>query len=148
MYRTFISLVAGAAIAITAIGASARPAAADSDDVARALAALAAIAIIGAAINDSRDDHKVHRPHQPVKPRPLPPRVIENRKLLPPNCLRTYQTRHGKVNAFGRGCLAHNYRHVNRLPQACTVRIRHNHGYARGYAARCLRQHGYRLAHR
>ncbi|MCR8826824.1 hypothetical protein [Pseudosulfitobacter koreensis] len=156
LHRKFIALVAGLSIAIT--GLSVTPAAADQDDTARALAAILGLAIIGAAINDSRKDndrvtrHDSYRPdyrpdHRPVRPRPLPPRA-DNRKLLPQACLRTFQTRQGKINGFGDKCLSKNYRYSNSLPRACEVRFRNRNGVGVGYDARCLRHQGYQLARR
>jgi hypothetical protein len=58
MYSKFISLIVGAAMAITSFSA---PASAGDRDVARAVAAIAGIALIGAAINQSskRNDNYV-----------------------------------------------------------------------------------------
>lgn len=160
LHRKFIALVAGLSIAIT--GLSAVPAAADQDDTARALAAILGLAIVGAVIHDSRKDreqatrHDTYRPHdrpgyRPVhpqpRPRPLPPRA-DNRKLLPQACLRTFQTRQGKINGFGDKCLSKNYRYSNSLPQTCALRFRDQYGFGRGYDAQCLRHRGYQLARR
>ncbi len=90
--------------------------------------------------------HRVNRPGQGITPRPLPRRV--NRKLLPQECFRSFDTRRGKVRMFGRRCLERNYRAVNRLPQSCFVRVRTTEGKRAGFSARCLRQNGYRLARR
>ena len=165
LHRKFIALVAGLSIAIT--GLSAVPAAADQDDTARALAAILGLAIVGAVIHDSRKDDNVtrydnhrpydrpgYRPHDrpgyhplPPRPRPLPPRA-DNRKLLPQACLRTFQTRQGKINGFGGKCLSGNYRYTNSLPEACALRFRDQYGFGKGYDAQCLRQRGYQLARR
>ena len=161
MYRKFIATIAAAAITITGLGAL--PARADQDDVARALAALVGIAIIGKIISDSKDDDTrrhptypapVYRPRRvdpgyvapyPVHPRPLPRRV--ERRELPPQCFRGYDTSQGRFHMFGRECLRQNYRHADRLPRHCAQRIRTYHGIRAGYDARCLRQAGYRLRH-
>lgn len=168
LHRKFIALVAGLSIVIT--GLSVTPAAADRDDTARALAAILGLAIIGGVIHNSRKDkdtvtrqnsyrqdtyrQDTYRPdrrhtYQPAhpRPRPLPPRA-DTRKLLPQACLRTFQTRQGKVNGFDDTCLNRNYRYANSLPQACELRFRNQYGYGLGYDARCLRQQGYQLARR
>jgi len=51
MYRRFISFIAAAAIAITALGAA--PAYADDRDLAKALAAILGVAVIGKIIHDN-----------------------------------------------------------------------------------------------
>lgn len=164
MYRRFIATITAASIAITAIGAL--PAAANERDTARALAAILGLAVVGKIIHDKNKDDRVQR-HQPapvyrqeqhkqqvynppryqkqhLKPRPLPQRV--NRKLLPGQCLRSFDTRRGKVRMFGRNCLNNNYRYAGRLPQRCLSVVKTNRGNRQGYEARCLRQNGYSLA--
>lgn len=85
-------------------------------------------------------DHGYAKPD----PRPLPQRV--DRKVLPKNCFRSYQTYDGPAYMFGRHCLERSYEFVNRLPQTCAQRIRTPDGNHRGYDARCLRRNGYSLA--
>ncbi|MGB3246940.1 MAG: hypothetical protein WBB25_20580 [Sulfitobacter sp.] len=164
MYRKFIGTIAAAAIAITALGAA--PARADQDDVSRALAALLGVAVIGAIIHDNkRDDRADQRQHrQPVyspprhqqprvynpprqrhvEPRPLP-RKVDNR-LLPGQCLSTFQTRRGTYRGFGKNCLANNYRFSNNLPNRCLISVKTRRGHGNAYEARCMRDAGYRLA--
>jgi hypothetical protein len=151
MHRKFIALIIAAATAIAGFAASAAPARADAEDVAKALAGIAALVIIGKAIedrNDRRDRGHVtqnyHRPLPQVTPRPLPPQV--QRKFLPASCLRSVQTRRGEQSFFGARCLQQNYRHANRLPQACSVQVPTQRGWRYGYDPRCLRQSGYRIA--
>ncbi|WP_299501158.1 hypothetical protein [uncultured Roseobacter sp.] len=156
MHRKFIATIVAAALAVTAIGSA--PARAD-EDLLRALAAIAGIAIVGKVIHDrnkrekerntvTRNAHKapVYQNHGRVydlKPRPLPKRA--QRKLLPGACLRSAETRQGRLRYFGQHCLKRNYKFVNRLPNACAVRVR---GHGLGYEARCLRNQGYQLARR
>jgi hypothetical protein len=85
-------------------------------------------------------------PRHAPEPRPLPRRV--DRKLLPGECFRSYETYDGRVRMFGRRCLQENYRFAHRLPKYCMTDIATNDGRRRGYEARCLRAEGYRLAHR
>ncbi|MDG1068974.1 MAG: hypothetical protein P8P40_11475 [Sulfitobacter sp.] len=154
----FIGTFTAAAIALTSLGVT--PAAADSDDrrVARIAATILGIAVVGSIINDRKHDkreereayrepvrqHGYHKPRQGVRAKPLPLRV--DRKQLPGNCLRTYQTRRGDAHMFGRRCLERNYRAVNRLPQNCAMQIRTDRGTRAGFDARCLRRNGYSLA--
>ncbi|WP_299966614.1 hypothetical protein [uncultured Roseobacter sp.] len=81
-----------------------------------------------------------------LKPRPLPERA--QRRLLPGDCLRSAETRDGRVRYFGRGCLQQNYARFDHLPEACAVRFRADRGTRRGYEARCLADRGYQLARR
>ena len=167
MYRKFIATVAAASIAITALGSA--PAYADDRDVARALAAILGIAVVGKIIHDNnkKKEREVTRRHtapvytaphrynpprvqqrrynQHIQPRPLP-RHVRNDKLLPSQCFRSFDTRSGPVRMFGNRCLQNNFRHANRLPQHCKVRVKTYNGKRTGYQARCLRDAGYRLA--
>ena len=176
MHRKFITFVVTVSIVIAGFGAA--PARADNNDLARALAAIVGIAVIGAAIKNKRDKDKVsrnyHQPVQPryvepryaqpryapprhahpqqryypdpVRPRPLPSRV--NRKLLPGDCLRSFETRQGTMRLFAEQCLLQNYRYVDQLPSHCAVKVRTRGGHRWGYDARCLRNQGYQLARR
>ncbi len=146
MSPRFIGLIAAASIAITAVGAA--PARADEDDVARALAAILGVAVIAKVIKDRKDDREVTRREPRVlEPRPLPRRVDRtNRKLLPPRCFRAFDSRRGVYRGFGVRCLQRHFRHANRLPESCLIRVRGNRGPRLAYEARCMRNHGYRLA--
>lgn len=166
MTRKFIAAIVGAALTITAIGSA--PARAD-EDLARALAAIVGIAIVGKVISDKLDDddkkkstvtrnrnttHHSTRPYynrsdnwiRRVEPRPLPRRV--ERRLLPGECLRSFNTRDGRYRIFGKQCLKRNYGYVKSLPRACEVKFRTGNKNRRGYGARCLRREGYQLARR
>lgn len=90
-----------------------------------------------------RPRYKGHGRHQP-KAKPLPHRV--SRKLLPGNCLRSINTRHGQKRIFGNRCLNNNFRHVNKLPAACYTEFRSKGRQHHGYGARCLRSKGYSIA--
>ncbi|UWR26177.1 hypothetical protein K3757_17315 [Sulfitobacter sp. S223] len=160
-----IGTVTAAAMALTTIAAV--PAHADDQRNARIAATILGLAVIGAIVNDhkkdKREERKVYRaPVQQkkvykerrrevvrhrgaVQPRPLPRRV--DRKLLPQNCLRSFETRQGRAHMFGRHCLERHYRSVHRLPRNCAMTIRTYQGKRSGYDARCLRRSGYRLAH-
>ncbi|MEX0311444.1 MAG: hypothetical protein AB3N17_14505 [Tateyamaria sp.] len=145
--RQFIAAVAAAAIAIT--GFSAAPARANDDQVGAALAALLGLAIVGAVIHDKNKDKKrrqtVNVP-APVHPKPIPPRV--NRKLLPQQCLRSFNTHQGKARIFGQRCLNNNYQFARNLPAACHRQVWTDRGWRAGFGARCLKKHGYQLARR
>lgn len=156
MHRFFIAAVSAAALVIT--GLSAVPARADGNDVARALAGIAALALIAKAIDD-RNDRKAarqqhqyrHQPlpphHQPrLQPRPLPPQAA--RPGLPEHCLQVADTVNGPIRVFSARCLQRNYSQADRLPRSCAQEVWTDRGYRWAYGAACLRQQGYRLAHR
>lgn len=160
-YRHFIAIVVTSAIAIT--GFSAAPARAGQDDVNKALAALAGLAVLGVVIHNVREDDKKSKPRvidrrygpddrfreevrRGEKPRPLPRRA--NRKLLPQQCLRSVETREGRMHVFGQRCLERNYRFADSLPRKCEQKFRTDRGKRMGYGARCLSRRGYALARR
>lgn len=163
MSRKFIAAIVGAAITVTAIGAT--PAKAN-DDLARTLAALVGLAIVGKVVSDRLDDDDNDRvvyrdrfddryTYSPtlndnvirrVDPRPLPRTV--KRRLLPGDCLRSWNTRDGRARVFGKRCLQRNYAFTESLPRACEVKLRVNKKKRLGYDARCLRREGYQLARR
>ena len=165
MSHKFIATVVAAAVAIATIGNA--PARAD-ENVARALAAIVGAAVVGAIINHELKDRKKEkvvkrRKKNPtpevwdyrrnedtairrVEPRPLPARV--QRKLLPGNCLRSFETRDGRARVFSKKCLKKNYDYNRSLPQACAVKFRNHNKKRHGYDARCLRRQGYQLARR
>lgn len=165
MSHKFIAAVVAAALAVVTIGNA--PARAD-EDVARALAAIVGAAVVGAIINHELKDRKeekrvtqrkdsrvpeVWRRDQSSdrvirrsEPRPLPAQV--KRKLLPGNCLRSFETSDGRARVFSKKCLKENYTFNRSLPQACAVKFRTQKKRQSGYDARCLRRQGYQLARR
>lgn len=158
MHRKFIGIIIAAALAVTTIGNA--PARAD-EKLLGALAAIVGIAVVGKVIHDRNQRKRVepatrnavkappvHRNNRvyDLKPRALPQRA--NRKLLPGDCLRSADTRQGRVRYFAQRCLERNFRHADRLPQDCAIRLRGQSRHKRGYDARCLRDEGYQLARR
>ena len=178
MHRKFIATIAAAAVTITALGASsARADEDDVTRALAALLGIAVIGAIINDNDDHvgqqhvyqprvyhprpRNHPRVHQPrprnhprvHQPrpryqphVQPRPVPDRV--NTRLLPGQCLRSYQTRRGTYRGFGQRCLRNNYRYAHQLPNRCLLSLRTRNGDRNTYEARCLRNAGYRLARR
>lgn len=169
MYRKFIATVTAASIALTALGSA--PAVAGNDQTARTIAAILGLAAIGAIVHENRKDkkrdrevhrhkpapvyqaprhvHKQPRSHTPPrytqpKPRPLPQRA--HRKLLPKQCMRSFETHRGKVRMFGARCLNKRFDFAHRMPRECEYVFNTPRGDRRGYEARCLRDRGYRLA--
>ncbi|MEM9575486.1 MAG: hypothetical protein AAF999_00590 [Pseudomonadota bacterium] len=166
MSHKFIATVVAAAVVIATIGNA--PARAD-ENMTRALAAIVGAAVVGAIINHELKDRKKEKKEkaakrrkkkqvapvrdyswnddaviQRVEPRPLPARV--ERKLLPGNCLRSFETGEGRARVFGKKCLKKHYDYNRSLPQACAVKFRTDNKKRQGYNARCLRRQGYQLA--
>jgi len=161
--RHFIAAVAATAIAIT--GISTIPARAGNDDAARALALILGLAVIGKVVSDQNNSRKAlpqfytaERPYyapeyqreyqsdRRKKLRPLPKRV--SGKLLPQQCLRSFETNRGRARMFGQRCLERKFKHVRKLPDRCERRVRTDRGWREGYSAKCLSRHGYQLARR
>ena len=152
----FKSMIAG----ITALSltlATATPSHADGmdrDEVGKLLFGLAAVAIIGSAL-DNRDRRRDREAEVETVQRGIDPnrtwsdlnrehRRNDARRTLPHDCLRTVQTRYGHQRMFGQRCLERNFRHVNRLPDLCQVRVYTDNGPRRGYDPLCLREQGFR----
>lgn len=142
MSRTFIKSVLIAAVTVTGISlATASPAKAGNDDLAKFLFGATALIIIGKAISDS--DAKAAPVYRP-KPKPLP----HFSKALPRKCLRRHETWDGRVRLMSERCLQRHYRFTDRLPDRCYKKVRTYEGPRRGYNMRCLRDRGFFIASR
>lgn len=167
MSLRFIGSVVAAALVITIAGNA--PARAN-EDLTKALLAIAGVAIVGKIISDRLEDQnkakvesrRVARANttldnpnwqdwdqwvpnaRRLEPRPLPASV--RRKLLPGDCLRSFDTSGGRQVIFGKKCLQENYAFNDSLPKACAVKFRTHQKKRRGYDAKCLRHKGYQLA--
>lgn len=171
-YRSFISIVLAAAIAVTSVTAA--PAQAGGrDDAAKWIAGVAALAIIGAAIADDRrdkkraarqrsytdhDQYKNHgHAHNHSKKKHYnngyghknhyKSQRRHNPYALPAQCRRQIHTRHGDIRGYGRKCLLDNYSSFNTLPHDCVVQGWNSNGKKRSvYHRRCVRNYGYYTA--
>ncbi len=159
MSRKFIATVVAVAVSVTLAGQG--PARAD-EDLARLLATVVGVAIVGAVVNNSlekADKDRVSRnriaysrarpavtPRGEVIRRARPPGHAK--RFLPGDCLRSFDTRDGRLRVFGKRCLERNYDFVRSLPRACKVTFRTQGKKRQGYRARCLRRSGYYLARR
>ncbi len=157
-----ITLSAALALAPAAAPAQTRDRALDRDDrIAAILFGLATLAIIGKAIEDRDDrrdranrtdraDSQWHRPRDLDRPGDRWHRdgldIPANRRVLPGECLRRVETRHGPVRFFARRCLNRNYRYADRLPARCEMTVRTDRGVRHGYHPACLRQSGFTMA--
>lgn len=138
---TFTAGLLATTLAFTSMTPTAAEARMSDDEI----AALVGLLFIGAAIHRSRNNDRAPAPDVTQRPRD------ENRwRVLPANCRRDIETRRrGTVRMFTQRCLNNNYRHVNRLPDECHIRVRTENGQRRqGFAARCLRQAGFRTNQR
>ncbi|MCF2906200.1 hypothetical protein L0666_14485 [Octadecabacter sp. CECT 8868] len=134
---TFTAGILAGSLAITSLTPSSAQAGMSEEEVFGLLSLL----VIGAAIHNSRNDDPAPSPQVNRTPR-----GESTRHVLPSNCRRDIETRRrGTVRMFTQRCLNNNYRHVDRLPQACHIRVRTENGQQRqGYSARCLRNAGFR----
>lgn len=144
------------------------PAAADSEDVAKALAGLAVLGIIAAAAND-RNKRKEKQTQQRVWQtvphghfgsieggrrviqgeiiRPGSSNLRQHRRAaLPDRCLRIVSTSRGNRAVYGNRCLRNNFAQLNRLPERCRVQVRTDNRVRNAFAARCLRREGWQVA--
>lgn len=124
-------------LALTAVAPNSAEARMSDDEIVGLLGLLA----FGAIIHNRRNND--------VAPTPAPqpqPTATRGWRVLPANCISNVTRRNGNtIRMFGQRCLNNNYAHVNRLPEACHVRVRTENGQRRqGYRARCLRDAGFR----
>lgn len=144
MSRTFIKSVLIAAVTVTGISlATASPAKAGNDDLAKFLFGATALIIIGKAISDNEAKAAPARTPK-YKPKPRP----RFSKALPNRCLRRHETWDGRVRLMSERCLQRHYRFADRLPDRCYRKVRTYEGPRRGYNMRCLRDRGYYIASR
>jgi hypothetical protein len=140
--RRFIATLTAAATVLAMLTATAAPARADNDDIAKALAAIAAIAIIGKVINDKkdrkrdavvshpqpddrygRDDRDGRRDDRSGGPRRYEDRRFEDRHYED----RRYQDWSGRETRS------------LRLPATCAIEVNGRHDRSTTvYSARCL----------
>lgn len=138
---TFTAGILATSLALTSLTPTSASAAMSEDEI----AGLIGLLLLGVVIHQSRDNDP-----EPVvtPPQPTHDDADRNWRRLPANCRRDIQTRRrGTVRMFTQRCLNNNYRHVDRLPQDCHIRVRTENGQRRqGFAARCLREAGFRVA--
>ena len=152
--------------AVTALGLAVTPvpAAADGEDIAKALAGLAILGLIAKTVDDRRDRRKAASTQTHSnwfddrrvidgdirridKPRHSDRRGFKNRPL-PDRCLRIVDTDRRDRLVYASRCLDRHYKHANRLPQACERLIRTPRGLREVYGVRCLRRDGWQVASR
>lgn len=154
MSRKFITTIVAAAIAVTTI--SATPAFADGhrtrdDQLGALLLGAAAIFVIGKAINDRKKrENKAQVTTRNVAPQYTPqhsePPRATRKSVLPAYCVRNLNTADGRQRVVGLLCLERNYGNVDHLPRNCLRGVETRNGQRWGYAPRCLRRNGYRIA--
>ena len=146
------------------------PAAADGEDIAKALAGLAILGLIAKSIDDRNDRKKANaaevsrlntfddrrgtriiggelrRPGEAHRRSNRPAKY--KRHALPDRCLRLLETDRRDRLVYTRHCLNRNYRHANRLPDHCERKVRTDRGLRTVYGARCLARDGWQVARR
>jgi len=160
MSRKFISLVLAASVAIAGVGATATPAKAGNDDLAKLLVGATALVIIGTAINESKKNGNVvvHQPqrHTPQahtprhQPRHAHVNTPRHRAAIPQQCRVVVNTFDGPVKGYGARCLNNTMRAAHSLPNQCRQVVNQvRGGHTRVlYNGRCLARHGYNVASR
>jgi hypothetical protein len=148
------STIAGiTALSLSLAGAtSAHAQGLDRDDLGKLLFGLVAVTVIGAAINNDRRENatQVHDRsrrggnHNDNWSNRNRGHDNNGRWVLPGDCLRTVENRFGSQRMFEQRCLERHYRHANRLPERCAVRVFTSDGPRNGYDPLCLREAGYR----
>ncbi|MCF2871362.1 hypothetical protein L0664_09830 [Octadecabacter sp. G9-8] len=140
--KTFTAGVLAISLTVTSLTPTTASADMSSDD---AIAGILTLLFLGAVIHNSRDNDVAPTPQR--QPRPA---ATRDWRVLPASCIRDRTRRNGNtVRMFGQACLRNNYAHVERLPQACHVRIRNQEGRIRqGFRVRCLRDQGFRTNQR
>lgn len=138
----FVALVVAVAVAMGLL-ATAAPARADNDDLAKALAALAIVGIIAGVAQNNKPRDQVHPyyPPQPIpQPRPQPVAVPR----VPAVCgieIRGQQTR---ATVFSETCMIERGFQW-RLPEYCARPARIYGRNDRIYTEQCLRDAGFRI---
>ena len=138
MKNALTGTVIAAALALSSL-APAPARAADAEDVLKLVLGIGAIYVIGKAIEN-----------KPARAAPVYRQ--ENRsdasrhKVVPAECLRTYETRNGPVRGYSKPCLEQELRRPARLPEACEMTLRTEYGRRDIYAPRCLRREGWQIA--
>ncbi len=127
-----------AALALSSL-APAPARAADAEDVLKLVLGIGAIYAIGKAIekNEARAAPVYRQENRYDAPR---------HKVVPAECLRTYETRNGPVRGYSKKCLEQELRRPGRLPEACEMTVRTEYGRREFYAPRCLRREGWQVA--
>lgn len=147
----FIATLAAAATALGLLTATAVPAKADSDRLAKFLFGAAAIALIAKAIDDSHKPKAVPVTPDPV--RPHPPVVVA--PPLPGVCAMPISGFAGETRGYGERCLINRGHLTGRgqgrgrvqgLPQHCARAARIDGRADRIYGENCLARAGYRFA--
>ncbi|MGG7646214.1 hypothetical protein ACQ5SP_15485 [Rhodovulum sp. YNF3179] len=147
MLRQITLALAAGAVALAGLTATAAPARADGEDIAKALAGVATIFIIGKAIEQAKDDRRDKAKK--------PARKARHHGGGDRQCLRQIR-RHGEwVSYYDRKCLKRQDRHrdragyrgrdrhADRYPRTCQRKRWTRHGWESYYAQRCLRRHGF-----
>ena len=142
----FKILIAGAtALSLTFTPANAQGF--DEDPIGQIIFGLIATAAIAKIIKDNNRPALAQAEH--VAPVPRDPRTPRNaRKILPQRCINAFQTDQGRVRMFTRGCIARHYTYAVNFPRNCERDVLTRQGFRTGWAARCMRNAGFRTDHR
>lgn len=142
----FKTLIAGAtALSLTFTPANAQGF--NEEQIGQIIFGLFATAAIAKIIKDNNRPALVQS--EPVAPVPHHPRTPRNaRKVLPQRCINAVQTDQGRVRMFTRSCIARHYTHAVNFPRHCERDVMTRQGFRTGWAARCMRNAGFRADRR
>ena len=146
MTRLLAAALTSAALALSPAGA--RPASANGgEELLGLLLGIGTVYAIGKGIEQARspapipdpvsepvaNTHRLSRDHAWNAPR----------RILPRDCLATFDTWHGELRGFDRRCLSHSMERPDRLPRMCAIDTRVGRREATIYSARCLQLEGW-----
>lgn len=146
----FKTIIAGATAASLAFTAPAQAGGLSEDQIGKLLFGLVATAAIVQLIdNNGQVRTTVKTDPKPIlrKPNNGVFSLMQHRArlTLPARCLKTLQTRQREVRMFTRACIDRHYNFRANFPQHCEISVRTANGRRNGWAARCMRQAGYKV---
>ena len=130
-----------------ALGGAAKPAkAASAEEIAALIVGLAVIGAIASSGNQSRaEEPETNVGRYNNDWRYYDNNRRHNRRVLPAQCVRRFETNRGVRNLAIERCLDRNGVNVDRLPDRCEIRVRTNRGVRDAYRKVCLEREGYRF---
>lgn len=138
----FVALVVAVAVAMGVL-ATAGPARADNDDLAKALAALAVVGIIAHSVQKNRPRQDEYRSYPP-QPLPEPQHHRSRKPWVPAVCGIEIAGQQSRATVYGERCLREQGFDW-RLPERCARPARIYGRNDRIYSEHCLRDAGFRI---
>jgi hypothetical protein len=142
------------ALSIAISGASALPARAGDEDVAKIIGGLATLFIVGKAIENSKSKSKAKAERDAQVSRSghtFPSRGVgrfgrTNAFEVPNSCVMSVQGKHHRIQTVAvESCVMRERRSAVPLPRACETKVRTKHARFDAYDVGCLNNFGYRV---